>query len=93
MSSVEFALVTIVFFLFVFGIFDFGRAMWQWNAAAKAVHWGARFAIVNDPAAETREEVRRTYSREQVTRAWQGHGGTAYVLEVSPPAGGRRRQG
>jgi pilus assembly protein CpaE len=48
MSSVEFALVAMVFFLFIFGIFDFGRALWQWNAAAKATHWGARYAVVND---------------------------------------------
>ncbi len=51
MSSVEFALVSLVFFLFIFGIFDFGRAMWQWNAAAKAAQWGARYAIVNDVVA------------------------------------------
>ena len=48
---VEFALVAMVFFLFIFGIFDFGRALWQWNAAAKAAHWGARYAIVNNPVA------------------------------------------
>ncbi len=50
-SSVEFALVSMVFFLFIFGIFDFGRALWQWNAAAKAAQWGARYAIVNDVVA------------------------------------------
>ena len=48
LSSVEFALVALVFFLFIFGIFDFSRALWQWNAAAKAAHWGARYTIVND---------------------------------------------
>ena len=42
--------------------------------------------IVNDPAARSEAGVRRTYSREELTRAWQGHGGTAYVLEVSPPS-------
>ncbi len=50
-SSVEFALVAMVFFVFIFGIFDFGRALWQWNAAAKAAQWGARYAIVNDVVA------------------------------------------
>ncbi len=39
--------------------------------------------IVNDPAAATEQEVRRRYSRDQLSRAWQGHGGTAYVFEVS----------
>ncbi len=47
-SSVEFALVCLVFFLIVFGVIDFSRAMWEWNAAAKATHWGVRYAVVND---------------------------------------------
>jgi hypothetical protein len=37
-----------VFFLLVFGVIDFSRAMWEWNAAAKATHWGVRYAVVND---------------------------------------------
>ena len=48
LSSVEFALVSLLFFGMVFGVIDFSRAMWEWNAAAKATHWGARYAIVND---------------------------------------------
>ena len=42
--------------------------------------------VVNDPAGETAGTVRRTYLRDQLTRAWQVHGGTAYVLEASPPS-------
>ena len=48
-SSVEFAIVVSVFFLFVFGIIDFSRALWEWNSAAKATHMGVRYAVVNDP--------------------------------------------
>lgn len=48
-SSVEFAIVAGVFFLFVFSIIDFSRALWEWNGAAKATHMGVRYAIVNDP--------------------------------------------
>ncbi len=47
-SSLEFALVATVFFMLIFGIVDFSRAMWEWNAAAKATHWGVRYAVVND---------------------------------------------
>ncbi len=47
-SSVEFALVCSLFFMLVLGVVDFSRAMWEWNAAAKATHWGVRYAIVND---------------------------------------------
>jgi hypothetical protein len=50
-SSVEFALVCVVFFMMIFGLIDFSRAMWEWNAAAKATHWGVRYAVVNDMVA------------------------------------------
>jgi hypothetical protein len=32
----------------IFGIIDFTRAMWEWNAAAKATQAGVRVAVVND---------------------------------------------
>ena len=47
-SSIEFVIVASVFFMLIFGMVDFSRAMWEWNAAAKATHWGVRFAVVND---------------------------------------------
>ncbi len=50
-SAVEFSLVCVVFFMMIFGIIDFSRAMWEWNAAAKATHWGVRYAVVNDMVA------------------------------------------
>ena len=47
-SSIEFALVATVFFTMIFGLIDFSRAMWEWNAAAKATQFGARHAVVSD---------------------------------------------
>ncbi len=47
-SSVEFVIVATVFFMLIFGIVDFSRAMWEWNAAAKATQFGARHAVVSD---------------------------------------------
>ena len=47
-SSIEFVIVATVFFMMIFGMVDFSRAMWEWNAAAKATHWGVRYAVVND---------------------------------------------
>ena len=47
-SSVEFAMVCVVFFMLIFGIIDFSRAMWEWNAAAKATQAGVRHAVVSD---------------------------------------------
>ena len=51
-TSVEFALVVTVFFLFFFGIIDFSKAFWEMNSAAKAVQVGVRFAVVNDPVTD-----------------------------------------
>ncbi len=36
--------------------------------------------LVHDPAAESAATVRRVYSRDELGRAWFGHGGTAYVI-------------
>ncbi len=50
-SATEFVIVGGVFFMLVFGMVDFSRAMWEWNAASKATHWGVRYAVVNDMVA------------------------------------------
>ncbi len=47
-TSVEFALIVTVLFLVIFGIIDMARFMWVVNSAAKATHWGARYAVVSD---------------------------------------------
>jgi TadE-like protein len=48
LTSVEFALVAAVFFILMLGIADFSRALWQWNAAAKATQAGVRLAAVTN---------------------------------------------
>ena len=50
-SAVEFSLIAAVFFLFVFSIIDFSRALWEWNMAARATQAGVRYAVAHDPAA------------------------------------------
>ena len=51
-AIIEAALVLPVFVLLVFGLADFSLYLWQWNSAGKAVHVGARKAIVSTaPAA------------------------------------------
>jgi TadE-like protein len=49
MTTVEFALVALAFFMLLFGIVDMARIAWEFNSAAKAAQWGARFAAVNSP--------------------------------------------
>ena len=48
-SAAEFALVVPLLLLFIFGIIDVGRFMWEVNQAEKATQVGARMAIVTNP--------------------------------------------
>jgi Flp pilus assembly protein TadG len=48
-SAAEFALVLPLLMLFIFGIIDVGRFMWEVNQAEKATQVGARMAIVTTP--------------------------------------------
>lgn len=47
-AVVEFALVALVFFVLLIGIFEFGRVMFTWNSAVEATRRGARLAVVCD---------------------------------------------
>ena len=47
-TTVEFALVLIVFLTFLLGITDFSRMLFTWNAANEATRAGARYAVVCD---------------------------------------------
>lgn len=48
---VEFAIAGPVFILMVFGIFEFGRAYWINNTLQYSVAQGARYVLLNKPAA------------------------------------------
>lgn len=47
-TTVEFALVLVVFLTFLLGITDFSRMLFTWNAANEATRAGARYAVVCD---------------------------------------------
>lgn len=47
-AVVEFALVALIFFVLLIGIFEFGRVMFTWNSAVEATRRGARLAVVCD---------------------------------------------
>src|SRR5687767_12497679 len=61
-SMVEFAIVFPVFGLLAFGAVDLGYAFYQWNAAAKATHRGARAAAVLNPVATGLNNLTATWS-------------------------------
>ena len=45
-TTVEFALVLLVFLMFLLGVTDMARMLYTWNAAAEATGLGARYAVV-----------------------------------------------
>lgn len=47
-AAVEFALVSLVFWTLLFGIIEFSRITFYWNAATEATRLGARLAVVCD---------------------------------------------
>ena len=50
-TLVEFALVALLFFVVLFGLIEFARALWTWNTIVQATRAGARFAVVETPVA------------------------------------------
>lgn len=48
-SAAEFALVLPLLLIFLFGIIDGGRFLWEFNEAEKATQMGVRYAVVTDP--------------------------------------------
>ena len=47
-TTVEFALVTLIFLTFLLAVTDFSRMLYTWNAANEATRAGARYAAVCD---------------------------------------------
>jgi hypothetical protein len=45
-AMVEFALIALIFFMVLFGIIEFARAMFTWNTLVEATRRGARVAAV-----------------------------------------------
>ncbi|TIC85246.1 TadE/TadG family type IV pilus assembly protein [Crenobacter intestini] len=45
-TSLEFALIAVVFFSVLLGIFEFGRLLFTWNSAVEATRRSARLAVV-----------------------------------------------
>lgn len=58
-TLVEFALVVPIFLLIVVGLFDVGRAVFNYNTVANAAREGARVAIVNQDADAVRAAVKK----------------------------------
>jgi Flp pilus assembly protein TadG len=48
-TMAEFAIISVVFFMIIFGIIEFGRLFYTHNALTDAARRGARYAVLHDP--------------------------------------------
>ncbi len=85
-AMVEFALIAPVLFVLIFGIVDFGRALFLLNNLTAAVREGARLAAVQD---DPTTGANQTAVQNRVTAYIQNFGGTAPATQptVTPNLG------
>jgi Flp pilus assembly protein TadG len=58
-TAVEFALVLMLFLMFMLGIVDFSRMLYTWSAANEATRAGARYAAVCDSTGNSAQVLAR----------------------------------
>jgi Flp pilus assembly protein TadG len=84
-TIVEFALVLLIFLMFLLGIVDFSRMLFTWNAATEATRAGARYAVVCDDTANQASVLSRMQQMlPQITAAsvtWNPAGCTSTSCE------------
>ncbi len=84
-TTVEFALVMILFLTFTLGIFDFARMLFTWSAANEATRAGARYAVVCDNTAQQAAVLTRMQAMlpqiNAIDMAWVPSGCTAANCE------------
>ena len=57
-TMAEFALISAVFFMIIFGIIEFGRLLYTHNALTDAARRGARYAALHHETKEDRDCVK-----------------------------------
>jgi Flp pilus assembly protein TadG len=87
-TTVEFALVMLMFLMVVFGIMDFSRLLYTWNTANETAREGARYAVVcADPGSNARVMARMQalmpeITASNITVAWEPAGCNAATCEA-----------
>ena len=73
-TTVEFALVFLIFMTFLLAITDFSRMLFMWNAANEATRAGARYAVVCDSTAQQAQVLARMQALmpQITTSTWCG---------------------
>jgi Flp pilus assembly protein TadG len=89
---VEFAIVALVLVLMIFGIMEFGRAIWASGSVAHAAREGTRYAIVRGEESgrtatasdiETYVQSRAGLSPVEVTTTWEPNKKPGSVVQVT----------
>lgn len=84
-TTVEFALVLLIFLTFLLGLMDFSRMLFTWNAANEATRAGARYAVVCDDTANSAQVLARMKALlpqiQTIDLAWSPAGCTAATCE------------
>ncbi|MGQ0443775.1 MAG: TadE/TadG family type IV pilus assembly protein [Beijerinckiaceae bacterium] len=78
-TTVEFALIGVLFFIVLFGIIEFGRLLFTWNTLTEMTRRGARVAAVCHPIDHADQIKRATVFSDP------GSGGDSpYLLNLTP---------
>ncbi|MGH8554355.1 MAG: TadE/TadG family type IV pilus assembly protein [Gammaproteobacteria bacterium] len=78
-TTVEFALIGVLFFIVLFGIIEFGRLLFTWNTLTEMTRRGARVAAVCHPIDHAAQIRRATVFRDPASA-----GPSPYLLNLTP---------
>jgi len=84
-AAIETAMVMIPMTMFLFGVFEYGRLLMNWNLLNNAAREGCRYALVNNTSGTISTSVQTT-----VTNYMAGQSGsfTGFTVTVSGTHGG-----
>lgn len=84
-TAVEFALILVILWMFLFGILDFTRMLFTWGAANEASRDGARYAAICDDTANKAKVLLRMQrilpQIQDINLAWSPVGCTVSTCE------------
>lgn len=72
MAAVEFAMFALIFFIFIFGMFELSRALYLWNTMTEVTRRAARAAAVSGFDATAQNAVRRYAMFDSATLSMAG---------------------
>jgi Flp pilus assembly protein TadG len=87
-SLIEFALTSVLFFMMVFGIIEFGLAIWQYNMVSDLAQEGARWAVVRGSSSTLLPTATSTELQNYVQSRSPGFTVTVTATPADPSSAG-----